>query len=84
MTDITIPPEALEAAAKALAADAKLNWDDIPYSHNILLSEARTACLAMIKAWPGVHIHEWQRPWLGGMSGTDIILPLTENSNERE
>ena len=36
------------------------------------------AIAAAINAWPGMHIHEWQRPWLGGMSGTDIILPLTE------
>ena len=37
-----------------------------------------TAIAAALNAWPGMHTHEWQRPWLGGMSGTDIILPLTE------
>lgn len=35
-----------------------------------------------INAWPGMHTHEWQRPWLGGMSGTDIILPLTEKTDD--
>lgn len=36
------------------------------------------AIAATLNAWPGMHTHEWQRPWLGGMSGTDLILPLTE------
>lgn len=40
------------------------------------------AIAAALNAWPGMHIHEWQRPWLGGMSGTDLIIPLTEASDE--
>ena len=31
-----------------------------------------------LAAWPDRHLHEWQRPWLGGMKGTDIILPLPQ------
>lgn len=47
------------------------------------VDEARAAIAAALGAWPGAHVHEWQRPWLGGMSGTDIILPLsTEASDE--
>jgi hypothetical protein len=42
----------------------------------------RAAIAAALNAWPGMHIHEWQRPWLGGMSGTDLIIPLTEASDE--
>ena len=37
-----------------------------------------TAIAAALNAWPGMHTHEWQRPWLGGMSGTDLILPLAQ------
>lgn len=47
--------------------------------------EVRAAFLAMVEAWPGMYTHEWQRPWLGGMSGTDLILPLAqkqENSDD--
>ena len=73
MTDIQIPPEALEAAARALADDAKLNWDDIPYEHTVIRREARAACLAMLNAWPGGIIN----PMLGR-----LILPLTQQKGE--
>lgn len=83
MTDITIPPEAVEAAARDVAAVRghdfhTLSDDDREECRGI----ARVACLAMLKAWPGMHVHEWHRPWLGGMSGTDFILPLPENEPE--
>lgn len=73
MTDITIPREALEAAMREYNR-ARDNDSENPL-HN--------ACIAMLRNWPGMHVHEWQRPWLGGMSGTDIILPLTENQNDK-
>lgn len=37
---------------------------------------------AALNAWPGMHTHEWQRPWLGGMSGTDLILPLAQKQED--
>lgn len=42
------------------------------------MDTCRIIIAAAINAWPGMHVHEWHRPWLGGMSGTDIILPLPE------
>lgn len=36
------------------------------------------AIAAAINAWPHMHLHEWQLPCLGGMSGADIMLPLPE------
>ena len=75
MTDIQIPPEALEAAARALADDAKLNWDDIPYGHTVIRREARAACLAMLRAWPG------------GIINTGLcrlILPLTQETHNAD
>ena len=61
MTDITMPPEALEAAAKELYEvhpytdedDDVIPWEEL---HMIDKEEhldfARSACLAMLKAWP--------------------------------
>tara|TARA_R110000868_G_scaffold95713_4_gene263074 strand:+ start:2348 stop:2581 length:234 start_codon:yes stop_codon:yes gene_type:complete len=74
MGDITIPRAALEAGITAFA-EAEVN------DYTSQAEDLRAAFLAMLSAWPGMHIHEWQRPWLGGMSGSDLILPLTENPN---
>lgn len=88
MTDITIPPEALEAGK-----DTAFSWlrsymeDDVrvkEMTDEELTELVGAACLAMLNNWPGMHIHEWQRPWLGGMSGTDVILPLlAEDNNDK-
>lgn len=72
MTDITIPPEALEAAAKELYEvhpytdedDDVIPWEEL---HMIDKEEhldfARSACLAMLKAWPGMEIKlYWRSP----------------------
>ena len=75
MTKIHIPPAALEAGARAIAESlrtARLTLE----SEDGYKPEARAAFVAMVEAWPGMHTHEWQRPWLGGMSGIDLILPL--------
>ena len=86
MTDITIPPEALEAAARAIydiLEGAVANQD---YGRQMRQWEqaqelARAACLAMLKAWPGMmHIIEGEP----GRENAEIILPLTqENNNEK-
>jgi hypothetical protein len=47
-----IPPEVVEVAARALADDALLNWDDVPYAHNVMRSEARAAIAVGLNAWP--------------------------------
>lgn len=61
--DITIPPEALEAAARAVHnIDRKIAgedqwpaWEDIsPTDQRRRLHRARAACLAMLKNWPGM------------------------------
>lgn len=67
MANIHIPPEAVEAAQQAL----------------ITRKGTEAAIRAALAAWPGMHIHKWQRPWLGGMIGTDIILPLTEPRDDQ-
>ena len=88
MTEITIPLEALEAAAKDLyeawcrvhgVADTALPWEDIDNEErDACFAEARAACLAMLKSWPGMGVSS-PDPW----SAPDtIILPLPkENTN---
>ena len=85
---ISIPAAVVEAVAVAEWDAERARIEDFtlplfeelhPEVQKLKLGQARVACLAMLEAWPGMHIHEWQRPWLGGMSGTDLILPLTEN-----
>lgn len=68
MTDITIPPEALEAAAKAMwKTNDPSQWER---------GMARAACLAMLKAWPGMEIE------MVFVEENYLILPLPkENSN---
>ena len=79
MTDIQIPTEALEAGARALADDAKLNWDDIPYGHTVIRREARAACLAMLRAWPGM---VQDHGFYFDEADNALILPLTEKSDD--
>lgn len=66
MTDITIPPEALEAAARA---HAKMNegHDEWWFLH---VDKVRASCLAMLNAWPGMQPQEWHG------AGSRLTLPL--------
>ena len=87
MTNITIPPEALEAVAKELYEvhpytdedDDVIPWEEL---HMIdkeeYLDSARAACIAMLKAWPGMHEAKSDR-----LNCQIIILPLPkENTND--
>jgi len=69
MTDITIPPEALEAAESAYCEA----WDrDEP----ALLA----ACIAMLRAWPGSYsLTENDSAEIRDVAA--IILPLTEKQS---
>ena len=68
MTDITIPPEALEAAVKAYFATKKDSYE----------GWINDACIAMLKAWPGV-IHNGH--WL---LFPHTKLPLTQENTNAE
>jgi hypothetical protein len=65
MTDITIPPETLEAARTAFANSGTAD-DAVDPIH--------AACLAMLKAWPGMECRPTFTP-------SRIILPLTQENN---
>lgn len=73
MTDITIPTEALEAAAIEMAPAPWSMYTDAAKEH--FRRKARAACLAMLNAWPGM----WTSASVGNGS---IILPLTETDDD--
>ena len=83
MTDITIPPAALEAGAKALCAKAGYAWTVTPDVHAHWREQARAAFLAMLTAWPNrVTVKDDGRRQTYIIPA--IILPLpTEASDER-
>ena len=68
MADITIPPEAVEAAAKALyeawckvhgVEGTSMPWEDIDdEERDACFAEATAALRAGIAAWPGMQIIE--------------------------
>lgn len=91
MTDIAIPPEALEAAARAAhdkwrhdcAEQQKepvenwLEWHELEdFEQEDWRRQARAACLAMLRAWPGaIHNGHWLL-----FPHTKLPLPM-ENTN---
>lgn len=75
MTDITIPPEAIEAAKKIACQmySTGRHPDQI----------ARAACLAMLKAWPGMEHDPGALVAETYRDPGKIILPLPqENTND--
>ena len=94
MTDITIPPAALEACARAIylaftevnIGDGEDHWERLlPQYRAEYRAQARAAFLSMIEAWPGMR-HDG--PSGGGISQeplqlSRIILPLTENPDDK-
>ena len=78
MTEIAIPKEALEAAARAICLHERAHDKDWPD----YLGHARDACLAMLKAWPGMEHDPGALVAETYRDPGKIILPLpTENSN---
>ena len=87
MTDITIPPAALEAGARAMA---KAGYDFAaieiidPYTADADYWNytTRAAFVAMVEALPGMHVHETQRSWLGGFSERKLMLPIPQEASD--
>jgi len=80
-----IPDEVVEAAARALADDAKLNWDDVPYAHNVMRGEAGAAIAAALNAWPGASMKTTFWPndegvWIVPRHGW--LLPLSTEARD--
>lgn len=96
MSDITIPPAALEAGALAtleeldaiagLIGATRVDGELTPEQQEFFRRIARTAFLAMIEAWQGM---ECNGPSGGGVSQeplqpSRIILPLPPQENSDE
>jgi hypothetical protein len=89
MDNITIPPKALEAGTKAIAK--RNGCDRAVFSVCISAEEAgvpcrcaedaHAACLAMLKNWPGMRVHQPSVPPRPPAPRAAIILPLTEPSD---
>lgn len=86
MTDIHIPAEALEAAARALYKtwfdkENDPSWENAPPNYRQLYLNGATAALrAALANWPGMGIMVTE-DYIG--TRRQIILPLTENSNDK-
>lgn len=75
-----IPPEVVEAAARAYFTYIGLRWEDFDKTEqDAILEQLRAAIAAALSAWPG--IHEWA---FDDNQGTypALILPLTEARDE--
>ena len=78
-----IPDEVVEAAARALCKEQRMFWPDLNNDeHNIIRGEARAAIAAALNAWPGMHVHETRRSWLGGFSERELMLPLPQQDSD--
>ena len=79
--DITIPPEALEAAQRDAAVAIYRLVEPDTRAHELTEDEvgeiARAACLAMLKAWPGKRHDK-----LSGHVREYLILPLPKEPEE--
>ena len=86
MTDITIPPEALEAALEAFAHASGLgifpdDEKDEEWRED-LQNGMRAACIAILKAWPGMDYQPGAMVTKTWRDPGKIILPLPmENTN---
>lgn len=79
MSEIRIPPAALEAGARTLCNKQRLFWHGLTTAaQDIIRAEARAAFLAMLEAWPGMDVERFM-PDSGPYA---IHLPLPEASDE--
>ena len=79
MTDITIPPEAVEAAARAACEDRGYDWDKNINFRPAFRRIATAALRAGIAAWPGmVTNYSWDA------SRGRIILPLPQETRDEQ
>lgn len=81
MTNITIPPAALEAGARAAAEDRGYDWDLHPSFHKAFKRMARAAFLAIVENWEGAKtIRDDGRRQTYVLPA--LILPITEASDD--
>lgn len=75
--DIAIPDKAAEVLAQFYyeRGSSARSWDTLdPRLKASAIHDARAACLAMLKNWPGMYINGWK----------DVRLPLTQERMNAE
>ena len=82
MTDITIPPAALDAGARTLCNEQRLFWHGLlSEAQDIIRREARAVFIAMIEAWPGMsQLAENDSASIREMAA--LILPLPQEASD--
>ena len=82
MSDIRIPPAALEAGARTLCNEQRLFWHGLTTeAQDIIRGEARAAFLAMIEAWEGMsQLAENDSASIREMAA--LILPLPQEASD--
>ena len=82
MSEITIPPAALEAGARTLCNEQRLFWHGLTTeAQDIIRREARVAFIAMIEAWEGMsQLAENDSASIREMAA--IILPLPQEASD--
>ena len=85
MSDIPIPPEVVEAAARAIERWIVALVDNDTRATERLNEEriiiADSALRAGLEAWPGMYTDD--ETMYGKVIGKTIFLPITENSNDK-
>ena len=87
MSDITIPPEALDAAAKTLCRERHPCWSIVAEifetDHDGQATEfrslARAVILATLETWPGMYPVNY-----GGDEPPFLVLPLPQEKTDAE
>ena len=74
MTDINIPPEAVEAAARAIGEETYVS------NKQTLRDAATAAILAALKAWPGMNTG----PNIYGRQDAMMHIPLQQENADAE
>ena len=79
MSEIKIPPAALEAGARTLCNEQRLFWHGLrSEAQDIIRDELRAVFFAMIEAWPGM-------TWACRGKGTPphlLFLPLPQEASD--
>ena len=79
MSNILIPPAALEAGVRTLCTAQRLFWHGLtPAAQDIIRGEARAAITAALKAWPGMDVERFM-PDSGPYT---IHLPLPKGGDD--
>jgi hypothetical protein len=77
MSEIRIPPAALEAGARAIEKSLKTARITLE-SEDGYKPEARAACIAMLEAWPGMTLHQQDI----NAEYSYFVLPLPQEASD--